>query len=301
MTRFPTLILAVLAACFWLVPNAVGQIRNEQHVKAEVVTGPSGPNYVAGEQFRVGVRLKIDPGWHIYWKYPGDAGAPTTVKWTLPDGFTAGELEYPVPHEIDEPGGIIAYSYEDTVVLSALITPPAKQSRENITVTADVSWLVCKDVCIPGKASPSLQIIAWMPGELNLCPGVSGLFVLNGAPLPVPLDRSEDIGAIQSTGSLADGQVTVKVRWKNPPADASTIAFFPSVPPGLIAGKPTVKTDGDTTTIRFPFEVFDASAVPSKPMQAVIAYGNRAGRKGVAFDVPLRTDPTTQKTLAAPH
>ena len=71
------------------------------HVQASLVADTTGVS--VGKPFTVGVLLKIDPGWHIYWKNPGDAGLPTKVKWTLPDGFTAGELRYPTPHEFTLP------------------------------------------------------------------------------------------------------------------------------------------------------------------------------------------------------
>src|SRR6185369_17626506 len=78
----------------------------------------------AGKPFHVGVRLHIKPGWHVYWINPGDAGLPTRVKFSLPDGFKAGELKYPLPVRFEQ-GGVIGYGYHDEVMLIAEITPPA--------------------------------------------------------------------------------------------------------------------------------------------------------------------------------
>src|SRR5262249_49322754 len=50
----------------------------------------------AGKQVEGGVLLALRPGWHVYWLNPGDAGLPTSVRWTMPDGFTVGALRWPV-------------------------------------------------------------------------------------------------------------------------------------------------------------------------------------------------------------
>src|SRR5438067_6037154 len=65
----------------------------------------------AGKPFTLGVLLKIKPGWHVYWKNPGDSGLPTRVTWKLPEGFTADELRFPIPTRFDQPGDIIGYGY----------------------------------------------------------------------------------------------------------------------------------------------------------------------------------------------
>src|SRR5438874_13838035 len=66
-----------------------------------------------GKPFTLGVLLKIKPGWHVYWTNPGDSGAPTRVKWNLPEGWKAAELQYPIPRRIELPGGVVNYGYED--------------------------------------------------------------------------------------------------------------------------------------------------------------------------------------------
>src|SRR6476660_4787986 len=65
----------------------------------------------AGKPFDVGVLLKIKPGWHVYWKNPGDSGIATSVDFKLPEGFSAGEAQFPVPQRIEAPGGIVNYGY----------------------------------------------------------------------------------------------------------------------------------------------------------------------------------------------
>ena len=65
------------------------------------------------------------PDWHTYWKFPGDAGIPTEMKWNLPPGWKAGPIQWPIPLKLNEPGDIQIYGYHDEVLLMLQLTPPA--------------------------------------------------------------------------------------------------------------------------------------------------------------------------------
>jgi thiol:disulfide interchange protein DsbD len=113
---------------------------------------------VPGRPFRVGLVLEMAPGWHTYWKYAGDAGIPTTLKWQLPSGFTAGSLEWPLPKAEVEPGDIEVYAYGGEVMLLQTIKPPAQLPPGPVKLSADAAWLVCAELCIPGKAALTLEL-----------------------------------------------------------------------------------------------------------------------------------------------
>src|SRR5688572_13028152 len=128
-------------------------------VKAELLADVASVK--PGEEFTLGVLLKIKPKWHIYWKYPGDAGLPTTVKWKLPDasaGAPQPELRFPLPVRFDQPGDVVGYGYKDEVLLTARVKAPEGPAGSTKEFAADVSWLVCEDICIPGKATVTLSI-----------------------------------------------------------------------------------------------------------------------------------------------
>src|ERR1700722_3147986 len=93
-----------------LVCGLAAQASAAPHVQAELLANTSAIQ--PGKPFWLGVRLTIDPGWHVYWKNPGDAGLATRVKFTLPNGFSAGPLQFPTPHRFDQPGNIVAFGYE---------------------------------------------------------------------------------------------------------------------------------------------------------------------------------------------
>src|ERR1700722_18633836 len=97
---------AVVLLCGWSLQAPAA------HVKAELLADVSAIQ--PGKPFWLGVRLMIDPSWHVYWKNPGDSGLPTRVKLTVPDGFTAGAIQFPTPNRFQQPGNIIAFGYEDS-------------------------------------------------------------------------------------------------------------------------------------------------------------------------------------------
>lgn len=113
---------------------------------------------VPGQVFRLALLLKQEPGWHTYYKIPGDSGMPTSIKWTLPDGFTASDIIWPRPLRFEE-GGLVTYGYKDQAFLAVDITAPADlKVGSELTFLANVKWLSCKDVCLPGKAELKLSL-----------------------------------------------------------------------------------------------------------------------------------------------
>jgi DsbC/DsbD-like thiol-disulfide interchange protein len=126
------------------------------HARAELI--PEALEVQAGRPFQVGVHFVIDRGWHVNWRNPGDAGLAPSVKWDLPPGFTAGPIEWPAPELILEPS-LAGYGYRDEVLLPVTITPPAQLGPgRSAVLRADVNWLECNDVCVPGKATLQLTL-----------------------------------------------------------------------------------------------------------------------------------------------
>ena len=123
---------------------------------ASLVSDTAG--IVPGKPFEVGVLLEMAPRWHTYWEYPGDAGLPTALAWTLPEGFVAGPIQWPLPDRVIEPGEIEVYAYKDKVLLLTAIVPPAKIAEKTVTLRAKVDWLVCEEICIPGSADLELSL-----------------------------------------------------------------------------------------------------------------------------------------------
>jgi thiol:disulfide interchange protein DsbD len=128
----------------------------EDAVKATLLSDSTG--IVAGAKFKLGVKFEIKPGWHTYYKEPGDSGMPPNFEWLLPTGFKSGPTIWPKPHKTIE-AGLVAYGYENSVLHGSEITaPPDLKVGDKLTLKVKVKYLVCKDVCVPGKAELEITL-----------------------------------------------------------------------------------------------------------------------------------------------
>lgn len=104
-----------------------------------------------GDTVLAGVRLRTAEGWHTYWKNAGESGIPTEIKWNLPDGVTAGGIQWPVPDKFTV-ADITTYGLHGETLLLVPLTLGATVANGVLTLKAQVKWLECADVCLPGKA-----------------------------------------------------------------------------------------------------------------------------------------------------
>lgn len=141
--------VALLAASFTSRAESVRADHIEAELIAENTALKPGENWVA-------LRLKPDTDWHTYWQNPGDTGIPTSLKWTLPQGVTAGAIHWPYP-QLHKLGDLAYFGYgEETLHLVQITLPANWPSSRPVDLKAEAKWLVCADVCIPGKAEVSL-------------------------------------------------------------------------------------------------------------------------------------------------
>src|SRR5437867_3085239 len=109
-------VITILLAGLTLAAQAKGAMPSGTDlVKATLVSDVSSVK--AGQPFTLGVLLKIEPGWHVYWKNPGESGMATSVQWKVPEGFKVGELQFPIPIRFGQSGDVIGYGYQDEVLL----------------------------------------------------------------------------------------------------------------------------------------------------------------------------------------
>jgi thiol:disulfide interchange protein DsbD len=157
------------------------------------VAGPHGDVDLISDQtaiqpgriFRVGLHFHLEKGWHIYWLNPGDSGEPPKVQWTLPEGYRAGPLMWPTPRRIPD-HSLIDYGYEDEVLLPAEIRPPVNLATgHEAGLGLSVTWLVCREVCIPGRAALTLSLPVRKDAR-GVPPAQERLFLKTNAELPKP-------------------------------------------------------------------------------------------------------------------
>lgn len=143
--------VAALALALVLFPSF--SLQAQGNVQAELI--PEMSSIQPGKTNRIGLRLKMKPGWHTYWHNPGDSGLETRISWILPEGFHASPIRFPVPHMVSN-SGLINFAYEDEAFLITEISvPDTAKVGTAVRVFAKVDWLECADVCIPGKAELS--------------------------------------------------------------------------------------------------------------------------------------------------
>jgi thiol:disulfide interchange protein len=148
-----------LIACLCVFALALASARAQDAAdlaKVELLAEPAA--IAPGEPFTVGIKLSMKEHWHTYWRNPGDSGEPTRVTWKLPRRFAAGDLQWPAPSLI-RVGPAANFGYEGETILLARVTPPRDVKPGTMAnLAADVAYLVCEKICIPGEASVSLSL-----------------------------------------------------------------------------------------------------------------------------------------------
>ncbi len=129
--------------------RAASSSADAAHLHVQLVVPAS--TLTSGESAEAGLYFKLEPGWHVYWKNAGDSGEPPRMKWTLPDGISAGPLQFPVPKRLPL-GPLMDFGYEDEVLFPFQLKVAANAKSGPAILHAKVDWLVCREVCIPGKA-----------------------------------------------------------------------------------------------------------------------------------------------------
>jgi thiol:disulfide interchange protein len=191
------------------------------HVTARLIAETR--NVVAGQPLHIALGQQIQPGWHTYWSNPGESGLPTTIDWTLPRGFWAQPISWPVPERFTA-GPVVGYGYKHDVVLPVTIDVPADlRAGTDVTLSAHVSWLACADICVPEEAKLALSL----PVGTVLVPDAETVaaFAAARADIPTsnPFTTTAAAAADEFTLRIATGDAT---RVRNVlffPADADVI------------------------------------------------------------------------------
>jgi thiol:disulfide interchange protein DsbD len=233
--------------------------------------------------------LDIRPGWHTYWENPGDSGEPPRIDWTLPEGVHAGPLQFPYP-ELIRVGPLANYGYSGQAVhLISLELPADWPAGEPVPLSADASWLVCEDTCIPEEA----RLVLTLPTGEHAGPAdlaVADLFAKAREGLPRPLLGTAEL-------ERGPGSMGLRIPADALPPGAESLWFFPAewglidhaapqdwrlaggdwrmtLPPGLMAGRAStsgvlaVSAGGGRSAFRLdpaPAPAQAAGATPAEP------------------------------------
>ena len=145
----------VLALCI-VPPAGQAQVVRTDYMDTEFIAEMN--SIQPGQPFWVALRMKMDEHWHTYWRNPGDSGLPTEIEWTLPEGFKAGEIQWPYPQKIVLEM-LATYGHEGEIFLMTEITPPTTLSiNQQIDIHAYATWLVCDEICLPGESNYTITL-----------------------------------------------------------------------------------------------------------------------------------------------
>lgn len=216
--RIRGLLLLVLAGAF-LSSGFVCAQEHQPKVQAELIAAVG--SIEPGVPFSVGLHQRIAPRWHTYWKNPGDSGEPTRITWTLPDGFTASEIRWPVPEAITV-GPLMNFGYSNRLLLPVTITPPENLDRSTpVEIKARANWLVCEAICIPESAELSLTLPVAFDGAAPVPGEHAALFDETERGIPGPAKWL-------TAFTRSAGSITLNVAGPElDPQRVTSVAFFP--------------------------------------------------------------------------
>ncbi len=229
-----------------LAPLSLAQVyQGKELVKAELLADANA--IVPGKPFTIGLLLRMAPGWHTYWAFSGDAGLPTELKWNLPSGWKVGEIQWPIPKKTIDPGDIETYGYENEVLLMQEITPPQKLDNSTVKLSAEANWLVCEKICIPGSATPQLELPVFTTSQ----PANSEVFARYRRLFPQNWPESN---AAKANWSRVGRDLRLKVTSETL-ANYAALDFFPLPEQGIVVGHPTIESrNRNEVVFRIPIE-----------------------------------------------
>ena len=234
-----------------------------------------------GDTIWAGVDMKMDPDWHTYWKNPGEAGMATKIEWQLPPGVTAGDIQWPLPEKLP-PAEVTTYGYNNEVMLLVPLKIAADLKPGMVLdLKANVSWLECKEECLPGKAAVEAQLNTGRDTE-----------------------SSADAAAIESWKSKTPqpgDSLRARAWWEKPangdkrpliiewsaPDKASKADFFPYAYDNFDVQAATESLSAETSEIRLRKTVQKFSGDWPKEISGIIVQDNHGQPQGFDVKVPL--------------
>ncbi|WBV42321.1 protein-disulfide reductase DsbD domain-containing protein [Pseudoroseomonas cervicalis] len=223
-----------------------------------------------GQPFRLGLRQALAPGWHTYWKNPGDAGTPPELELELPEGASATGFDWPAPYRMPF-GPLVNYGYEGEVLLPLTVTPPADlQPGQIFTIEAKGSWLVCQKVCIPEEGVFRLDLPVEPTARPD--PALTEAFRTAEASLPRPSPWPASLGFEGQAGAL---------RLDSPdfaPGAVREAQFFPAEW-GVLdhAGAQAMQLADGALRLALPR---GAAPLPAGPIEGVLVLTDASGARG---------------------
>ena len=267
----------VLGLVLLLSPLSL-KAQNLSHVKVEMLVEqmsvqPSG-------SVTIGFHFRMQKGWHIYWQNPGDSGQAPSITWTLPDGFTAGDILWPAPQRIALPN-LADYGYTNEIVLMVPIqAPPNLKPGRFVRFSAKVRWLVCNEICIPGDMNFTARLVV-KNHKAKLSGRHEYLFQMARRSLPKPLPEGWSASA-----SLGKKEFLVSISPDASITKAAIASFMPLHPNEVENGAvPGFKWTGSSFQIRL--KKSDQMIKTPETLEGVLVVKDKKSTKAFDLSMPL--------------
>ena len=151
-----SLLLAIL--CGVVVTMMPRSARAETNITPSLLA--ETPNPKPGQVVTLAILMKPKPGWHGYWKTPGDAGFPNEYRWTLPRGASVAELRYPVPKRLVLNGLMNHVYFGDHALLTSMKIPAGLANGTRLPIRVKARWLACTDrICVPEEGEFATELV----------------------------------------------------------------------------------------------------------------------------------------------
>lgn len=231
MAKISKVALIVVVICLlWASPVMANPLTTEN---ARVSLVSEVQSIQPDSSFWVAVHFQLRKGWHIYWQNPGDSGAKPTLRWQLPEGFTAGELQFPYPKRFLIPP-LANFGYEGEIYLPVQLRSPAKLVNP-VALRLQADWLICQQECIPESGQLSLTLPV---GDGSITPEQRALFDEIRRSLPQPTLQP-------LTFTATPQEITLNLQALG---NVQSAEFFP-YEDGIIVNSAQQKFSGDRQTL----------------------------------------------------
>lgn len=220
-----------------------------------------------GSDFYLAIKLTVADEWHVYWKNPGDSGLPTEIKWNTPKGVEAdGGLIWQVPERI-EWSGMINYGFEHDVYLIQKFKTTRVSDMKSIEIEAEVSWLVCKEKCIPQDDKVSIKLAVADQFEKSVYDEMI-LNLLASAPKKFKSVKSK---------FEADDE-TLEIELADMPADIKTVKDIFIITDGMTDNSVTTKIENSKNEVNAEFKLSPYIDTVPAEIEILVLYEDKNGK-----------------------
>ncbi len=205
------LILFFIIFIFPFFVNAKFASVDTSHAKIELLVETN--EIVANEDFVIGIKFEIEPGWHIYWKNPGDSGLPAEIEWKNTESIEFKKFLWPSPQKTPEEP-LMTYGYYNEVVLPAIFSVDSDYIKNGSSIF-EIDFLICEKICIPEKAFIDFDWSSYSDDDIKVSREILSLWYNE---LPINFDRKLLVEASNNYFSI---------EWENKNNDIIQAYFFP--------------------------------------------------------------------------